>query len=120
MRQTFNVLVQRNLNSKPYCQADDKIPISRKLALSEAPAGDQCKHDEINREQCERRSESAAESIDCFFFQSWNESRSFLGIFIPQCSKIFSRVFFLASREPNVYKNEYWKHQKRDESRPLE
>ena len=57
MHQTFNVLVQCNLNSKTYYQTDNKIPKGRKLALSKAPARNQCEYRKINTEQyyaCER------------------------------------------------------------------
>src|SRR3989344_4106586 len=48
MYKRFNVLVQRDLNSKAYHQTDDEIPVGRKLVLRKVPPRHQCQNREIN------------------------------------------------------------------------
>lgn len=47
VRQTFNVLVQCDLNAKTCYQADNEIPIGAELALGKTPAGNQSEDEEI-------------------------------------------------------------------------
>src|SRR3989344_9479677 len=51
MYQAFNVLIQSNLNSEAYYQANNKIPKVSELTLSKTPTGNQCEHCKINSKQ---------------------------------------------------------------------